>query len=62
MYVIIDIKYKDGIYYITCSNDYGYLRQCVTYEQLKVVGLGFILDEVEYKFFYELFYNELSKD
>lgn len=62
MYVIIDIKCKDGICYITCSNDYGYLRQCVTYEQVKAVGLGFILDEVEYRFFYELFYNELSKD
>ena len=62
MYVIIDIECKDGILSITCSNDYGFLRQCFTYEQAKAVGLGYIIDEVEYRFFYELFYNELSKD
>ena len=55
MYVIIDIEYRNGIYEITCSNDYGYIRQCIAYEQMKAVGLDFILDEMEYKFFNELF-------
>jgi hypothetical protein len=55
MYLVTDIKYSGGIYEITCSNDYGYLRQCIAYEQVKAVGLEFILDEMEYKFFIELF-------
>lgn len=55
MYLVIDIKYSGGIYEITCSNDYGFFRQCITQEQLKDVGLDFILDEMEYKFFNELF-------
>ena len=55
MYLVTDIKYSGGIYEITCSNDYGYLRQCIPYEQVKSVGLDFILDEMEYKFFNELF-------
>ena len=55
MYLVIDIKYSGGIYEITCSNEYGYLRQCITQEQVKAVGLNFILDEMEYKFFNELF-------
>ena len=55
MYVVIDIEINNGNYCITCSNDYGYLRQCIPYEQVKSVGLDFILDEMEYKFFNELF-------
>ena len=55
MYLVTDIEFKNGICYITCSNDYGYLRQCIPYEQVKSVGLDFILDEMEYKFFNELF-------
>lgn len=55
MYLVTDIECKDGICYITCSNDYGYLMQCITYEQVKAVGLDFILDEMEYKFFNKLF-------
>ena len=55
MYLVTDIKYSGGIYEITCSNDYGFFRQCITQEQVKSVGLDFILDEMEYKFFNELF-------
>lgn len=55
MFLVIDIKYSGGIYEITCSNDFGYLRQCIPYEQVKSVGLEYILDDVEYKFFNELF-------
>lgn len=55
MYIVINIECNNGVYCITCSNDYGYLRQCITQEQVKAVGLDFILDEVENKFFNKLF-------
>ena len=55
MHLVTEIEFKNGLCYITCSNDYGYLRQCITQEQVKAVGLDLILKEVEYKFFYELF-------
>ena len=41
----------DGIFNITCSNEYGYLRQCITDEQVKAVGLDYIVDDVERMFF-----------
>ena len=55
MYVVIDIEINNGNYCITCSNDSGFIKQCITQEQVKAVGLNFILDEIEYKFFNELF-------
>jgi hypothetical protein len=51
MGVIIGIEHMDGIFHITCSNEYGYLRQCITDEQIKAVGLNYIIDEVERMFF-----------
>ena len=41
----------DGIFHITCHNEYGYLSQCITDEQVKAVGLDYIVDDVERMFF-----------
>ena len=54
MHIAFDIEHFDGIFHITCYNEYGVLRQCVTDEQVIAFGFDYIIDDVERMFFKEI--------
>ena len=61
MGVTICIEHMDGFYDITCHNEYGSLRQRITCEQMRAIGLDYIIDEVEYMFYRELIKSTMAE-
>lgn len=59
--ITINIEPMDGFYDITCHNEYGSLRQRITCEQLRAIGLDYIIYEVESMFYRELFRSTMAE-